>query len=526
MIAIYARQSLDKKDSLSIESQIDKCIALCQYNEWEYSVYNDKGYSGKNLDRPQFKKMMEEIKNGKIQKIICYRLDRISRSMADFSNLIVELESYGCQFISATENFDTSTPLGRAMVNIIMTFAQLERETVVERVTDNYYFRTALGHWGGGPAPYGYKLKRVNGGGKKYTILDINHDEAEVIRKIYDWYLEIDGSVTTIIEKLNLYGYKSRGNNNGKRVWTQRVISDYLCRALYTQNDMKIYDYFKKNGANFVNDISDFDGTKSINVYGKTSKNLSKHKRCRKLEDQYLCVMEHEPIIDSETWIKVQHKLGRIRQAPSRSGTSGKSPFSGLLRCGYCGYSISTSGSRNNTTYYVCSSKKNRGKDSCNSKTTRQDILDDIVITKLINHINSKEFIDIISNSKSDYLIPRGCINKKKELESDLIKIDSEIDNLISSIASGNSILIKYLEERITQLDEKKKELNKELNNLESNFIEDNEALLNIKKELRANVNIEYDLRNGDINTKKRLSKIFISQITIFCDEVIVEYRI
>ena len=526
MIAIYARQSLDKKDSLSIESQIDKCIALCQYNEWEYSVYNDKGYSGKNLNRPQFKKMFKDIKDGKIDKIICYRLDRISRSMADFSNLIIELESYGCKFVSATENFDTSTPLGRAMVNIIMTFAQLERETVVERVTDNYYFRTALGHWGGGPAPFGYKLRRVNGGGKNYTILEINQEEAEVIRKMYDWYLEPDGSATMIIEKLNSLGYKSRGNNNGKRVWTQRVIMDYLCRALYTQNDIKIYDYFKTNGANFVNDITDFDGTKSINAYGKTSKNLSKHKRCRKIEEQYLCVMEHEAIIDSETWIKVQHKMGRIKQVPSRSGTSGKSQFSGLLKCGYCGYSVSTSGSRNGTTYYVCSSKKNRGKNSCNSKTTRLDILDDTVITKLINHINSKEFIDMIENTKLDYLVPLEYVHKKKDIEMKLIKIDSEIENLITSIATGNITLIKYLEERITKLDEEKKTLNKELNDLESSVMADSENLLNIKKELKKNNNIEYLLKNGDIETRKRLSKLFISQITIFSDEIIVDYYI
>lgn len=526
MIAIYARQSLDKKDSLSIESQIDKCIALCQYNEWEYSIYNDKGYSGKNLNRPQFKKMMTDIKNGKIEKIICYRLDRISRSMADFSNLIVELESYGCQFISATENFDTSTPLGRAMVNIIMTFAQLERETVVERVTDNYYFRTALGHWGGGPAPYGYKLKRVNGGGNNYTILELDEEEAEVIRKIYDWYLEPDGSTTTIIEKLNNHGYKSRGNNNGKRVWTQRVISDYLCRALYTQNDIKIYEYFKTNGANFVNDVSDFDGTKSINIYGKTSKGLSKHKRCRKIEEQYLCIMEHEPIIDSETWIKVQHKLGRIKQVPSRSGTSGKSQFSGLLKCGYCGYSISTSGSGNGTMYYVCSSKKNRGKDSCNSKTTRLDILDNIVITKLIEHINSKEFIEFVENTNLDNSVPLEYIHKKKEIEMKLIKIDTEIENLITSIATGNNTLIKYLEERITKLDTEKKALSNELNELEGNVMEGNEDLINIRNELRENNNIEYLLRNGEIETRKRLSKLFISQITIFSDEIVVDYRI
>lgn len=526
MIAIYARQSLDKKDSLSIESQIDKCIALCEYNEWEYEVYNDKGYSGKNLNRPHFKQMMKDIKNGKIDKIICYRLDRISRSMADFSNLIIELESYGCQFISATENFDTSTPLGRAMVNIIMTFAQLERETVVERVTDNYYFRTARGHWGGGPAPYGYNLKRVNSGGKNYTILEINKEEAEVIKKIYEWYLEIDGSVTTVIEKLNSHGYMSKGNNNGKRVWTQRVISDYLSRALYTQNDLKIYDYFKSRGANFVNDITDFDGTKSVNIYGKTSKGLSKHKRCRKIDEQYLCVMDHEAIIDSDTWIRVQHKLAKVKIAPPRLGTGGKSQFTGLIKCGYCGYSVSTSGSGVGRIYYVCSSKKNRGKDSCNSKTKSLDYFDDVVITRLIEYINSDEFIEAISDTTIDRKISADYLRKKKDIDMKIIKIDSEIENLITSIAAGNSTINKYLEERVTKLDTAKKELLAELGTIESDSIEENDDIVNIRNEFQANDNIEYQLRHGDMETRKRLSKLFINQITVYNDEIVIDFRV
>ena len=175
MKLIYARQSIEKKDSISIESQIDKCIALCAYNGWDYKIFKDSGYSGKSLNRPGFISLMEEVRSGNTDTLICYRLDRISRSMADFSNLIVELEKYGTKFISTTENFDTATPLGRAMVNIIMTFAQLERETIVNRVTDNYYSRTKLGHWGGGPAPYGYDLKKIIGSdGKKFTTLEIN----------------------------------------------------------------------------------------------------------------------------------------------------------------------------------------------------------------------------------------------------------------------------------------------------------------------------------------------------------------
>ncbi|MDY3925708.1 MAG: recombinase family protein, partial [Anaerotignum sp.] len=135
MIAIYARQSVEKKDSISIESQIE--YAKREIFSEDYRVYQDSGYSGKNTNRPAFHQMMEDIRNGSIEKVVVYRLDRISRSIMDFADFIDVLESNRISFVSATEKVDTSTPLGRAMLYIIVVFAQLERETIAERVRDN-----------------------------------------------------------------------------------------------------------------------------------------------------------------------------------------------------------------------------------------------------------------------------------------------------------------------------------------------------------------------------------------------------
>jgi len=109
MIGIYARQSIEKKDSVSIEAQIEKCMAYCAGSD--YRVYKDLGYSGKNINRPQFTQLLEDIKSGLINKVIAYRLDRISRSIADFSQLLLMFEKYNVKFVSATENFDTDTPM-------------------------------------------------------------------------------------------------------------------------------------------------------------------------------------------------------------------------------------------------------------------------------------------------------------------------------------------------------------------------------------------------------------------------------
>ena len=135
--AVYARQSVEKKDSLSLSGQLDLCRRAA--GERELAVYQDAGYSGKNTDRPAFQKLMRDVQAGQIAAIYVYRLDRFSRSVADFGRLWQVLQAHQVEFVSVSENFDTSTPMGRAMLHIIMVFAQLERETIAQRVRDNYY---------------------------------------------------------------------------------------------------------------------------------------------------------------------------------------------------------------------------------------------------------------------------------------------------------------------------------------------------------------------------------------------------
>lgn len=126
--AIYARQSVDKKDSISIESQIEFC--KYELKGGNCKEYKDKGYSGKNTERPQFQQLMRDIESGLVRKVVVYKLDRISRSILDFAKMMDFFQEYEVEFVSSTEKFDTSTPMGRAMLNICIVFAQLERETI------------------------------------------------------------------------------------------------------------------------------------------------------------------------------------------------------------------------------------------------------------------------------------------------------------------------------------------------------------------------------------------------------------
>ena len=157
MYAIYARQSIERQDSVSIDAQIEQCKS--RINSANVKEYSDVGYSGKNIKRPQFEQLLKDVQNGIITTVISYRLDRISRSITDFANLLNLFEKHNVQYISATEQFDTSTPMGRAMIYIVMVFAQLERETIAGRIEDNYRYRAKLGHFMGGNTPFGYSSR-------------------------------------------------------------------------------------------------------------------------------------------------------------------------------------------------------------------------------------------------------------------------------------------------------------------------------------------------------------------------------
>ena len=160
-IFIYSRKSVYSGKGESIENQVEMCRQYIEAyidggKNAEISVYEDEGFSGKTLERPQFQKMLEDTKKQKVDYLVCYRLDRISRSVGDFAPLAEDLMSREIRFICIREQFDTSTPMGRAMMYIASVFAQLERETIAQRVRDNMFMLARTGRWLGGTPPTGF----------------------------------------------------------------------------------------------------------------------------------------------------------------------------------------------------------------------------------------------------------------------------------------------------------------------------------------------------------------------------------
>ena len=186
--AIYARQSVDRKDSISIESQIEFC--KYELRGGNHKDYQDKGYSGKNTDRPKFQELLADIRQGLIRRVVVYKLDRISRSILDFATMMELFQEYNVEFVSSTEKFDTSTPMGRAMLNICIVFAQLERETIQKRVTDAYYSRCQRGFHMSGAAPFGFKLEPTTIQGIRTKMMIPDPATANIARLMFEMYAE------------------------------------------------------------------------------------------------------------------------------------------------------------------------------------------------------------------------------------------------------------------------------------------------------------------------------------------------
>ena len=186
--AIYGRQSVDRKDSISIESQIEFC--KYELRGGNFRQYTDKGYSGKNTDRPKFQELMADIKRGLIKRVVVYKLDRISRSILDFATMMETFQAYNVEFVSSTEKFDTSTPMGRAMLNICIVFAQLERETIQKRVTDAYYSRCQRGFHMSGAAPFGFQLEPTTIQGIRTKMMKPDPETADIARLMFEMYAQ------------------------------------------------------------------------------------------------------------------------------------------------------------------------------------------------------------------------------------------------------------------------------------------------------------------------------------------------
>ena len=311
-IAIYSRKSKFTGKGESIENQIEMCknyIAVHYPEAAEITVYEDEGYSGKNINRPEFTKLMNDCKAKKVDLIVCYRLDRILRNIVDFAKLVEELNALNISFESIKEKFDASSSMGRAMMYISSVFSQLERETIAERIRDNMHELAKFGRWLGGHTPTGYKSEPVekitlDGKVRRMFKLEIVKDEIALIKKLYAKFIE-----TNSLTKVETYLLQNRIPTKNGNKFTRFSIKGILQNPVYMIADEAAWDYFLKEEIEIYSDEKDFDGVHGIMAYNKTLQQNGKSNQTRDMSEWIIAVGRHKGIISGKEWLLVQDML-------------------------------------------------------------------------------------------------------------------------------------------------------------------------------------------------------------------------
>jgi site-specific DNA recombinase len=306
--------------------------------------YDDDGFSGGNMKRPALQRLLADAEAGLIDVIVVYKIDRLSRSILDFGELSKKLDKWGVSFVAVTQEINTSTSSGRMMLNILMTFAQYEREVIAERVRDKMAASRKKGKWVGGSVPMGYEV--IN---KKLVIVP---DGAEIIRRIFQRFIEVQ-SPKQIAHELNSEGIKTRQGKDWIKPQIYRILNNYTYIG-------------------------------QVNYKG------------------HICEGEQEGIIEMDIWNRVQEILKA--NAPMKNSDRGRmetlAPLKGILRCGHCGCAMIptyTKKKHKKYFYYVCDKDAKRAIKTCPVNRMAAGEIEGLALEQIALVLKSKSFYSQVS---------------------------------------------------------------------------------------------------------------------------------
>ncbi len=501
--ALYARQSIEKKDSISIESQLEYC--RYETHGEAYMEYSDKGFSGRDTNRPGFESMMNDIRTGKIKRVVVYKLDRISRSILDFANMMEIFQKYHVEFVSSTEKFDTSTPIGRAMLNICIVFAQLERETIQKRVIDAYYARSKRGFYMGGRLPYGYRLTSTVIDNVRTSMYEEIPEESEQLKLIYFMYADTDNSLGDIVRYLNEHQIKNlRGAS-----WNTSRISEMLRNPVYVQADIDVYQFFRSQGANIYNPASDFTGYNACYLY---KGRVSTSRKQSDLSDKEIVLAPHKGFIPSKTWLACRMRCLNNRQS-TKTCKPKNSWLVGKVKCGNCGYALTIRKAKTKWgRYFVCSQSGSCGGNCTGAGcTVYADVLEEYMLGAIKEKLSEFQKLSYVTDAGEKGMYTFHKKNMTKEIR--LIQVEEEIEELLSKVSGASSVLIKYIDEKVSELDAERKALQKEI--VTANIIDTGGRLKQITNHLKTWKTLSFEDRQAVVDTLIKVIRIADGNIEI-----------
>ena len=465
VIAIYSRKSRFTGKGESIGNQVDMCRAYVRtafgdgYAD-RAMVFEDEGFSGGNLNRPGFQRMMEAARRRQFQAVVVYRLDRISRSISDFSALIQELGRLGIGFVSIRESFDTSSPMGRAMMYIASVFSQLERETIAERIRDNMHELAKTGRWLGGVTPTGYASEAVrsvtvDGKSKKSCKLRIIPEQAGIVRRIYSLYLQTDSLTMTEAELLRQQIKTKTG-----RGFTRFAIKGILQNPVYLMADREAYRYFADRQADLCAGPEEFDGVRGVLAYHRTDQEKGRATVYLPVSQWIVSVGQHPGIIPSGDWIRVQASLERNKSKGYRKPRSNEALLTGVLwcRCGSRMYPKRSKGPADGgrpVHSYVCKMKERSKGGACSCPNVNGNMLDAAVLEVLKGlSEDSASFLEQLERGRRSWPGSReGSDGALEDLRRQQAEARRRISALVDSLADlGGSTAAAHVKQRIEEL--------------------------------------------------------------------------
>jgi len=357
--AIYTRKSheegLDQEfNSLDVQREAGEAYVKSQAGEgWLVlpARYDDGGFSGATMDRPAMKRLLEDVEAGRVDVVVTYKVDRLSRSLLDFARLVELFDRKGVSFVSVTQQFTTTSSMGRLTLNVLLSFAQFEREVIAERIRDKFAASRKRGLHMGGPPVLGYDIDRVA------KRLVVNPTEADLVRRIYARFIEI-GSTTTLLKELNTAGEKTKawttvkGKNRPGGTWDKGHLYRLLNNPLY------------------VGEV--------------------RHREARYPGEQ-------EAIVERETWEQAQTILAsNYHQGATERRRKSASLLQGLVRCAACNCGMTPTFSIRRGKihrYYLCIRACKRGAESCPTRRVAAGELEEVVIGLLRQVFRSPDLI-------------------------------------------------------------------------------------------------------------------------------------
>lgn len=341
--AIYTRKSTTnglEQDFNSLDAQREACEAYARSQSWTLvkTRYDDGGFTGANVERPAFQRLLADVDAKRVDVVIVYKVDRLSRSLLDFAKVMDRFNQAGVAFVSITQNFSTADAMGRLTLNMLMSFAEFEREVISERTRDKIHAARKKGKWTGGPVPYGYDIAD----GK----LVVNELEAGVVREIYDGYLR-HRSPVGVIDELRANGRTPKahvtkaGPFGASGAWTIAKVLRILKSPIYVG----------KVGLG----ASTYDG-------------------------------EHEAIVDLERFEQVRAALGARAPIAKKKTARRGYLLRGLLRCGVCGSAMTPASAykgEREYRYYRCAKRDREGRDACATRPLSAPAVEAFVIERL-----------------------------------------------------------------------------------------------------------------------------------------------